>query len=297
LALAGALALAVAPGFATAASAADPATVMLSSGQVVPAEPTLRTPDQETAFREDLGRLVALGVSESEISSRLNVVFSTPPTGSAAKAVEPAHIAGNLKPSGKGGSTSTDGVMSPMGRSVVLPGSDPRNMTVSAPSLAHSVSSQGEIWYAIAKWTWVTYPSSNGVGCNVNVGGRDGFGVSMNRDVQNVGESLLTCNRLGKCDTTLGSLSDNSARGTSYTFQDNIEGGQAVGWGNTDTGTLTFSFRPLSSGCIQAFSKYGHTWSSTAVTGVGVGPWSISISWSAIDNHWDLASAAGSFGC
>jgi hypothetical protein len=44
---------------------------------------------------------------------------------------------------------------------------------------------------------------------------------------------------------------------------------------------------------VQAFGKYGHTWSSTSVSGVSIGLWTIGISYSASTHRWYSASQAG----
>jgi hypothetical protein len=38
---------------------------------------------------------------------------------------------------------------------------------------------------------------------------------------------------------------------------------------------------------FQVFATYGHSWSNTSVSGVGLQPWGASISWSSSKDHWE----------
>ncbi|MEO8093814.1 MAG: hypothetical protein ABI632_02660 [Pseudolysinimonas sp.] len=170
-------------------------------------------------------------------------------------------------------------------------------MRLTAPTFATNGSSQGVVYYAIAKWTYTNPPSVPSIGCVVNVGGRDGFGISLSKQVINLGQSLVACSQLLSCSSTLGSLSSNNAFGAGYTLQDNTSGNVHGPIDNNYTGTLILSYKRLTDGCLQAFARYAHTWSTTAITGFGVGQWAFSISWSNPSHHWDLASAGGRTQC
>ncbi len=158
-----------------------------------------------------------------------------------------------------------------------------------------SSSSKDLIYYAIAKWDW-TNPPSGGSTCQQFDGGRDGFGIAFSDKVVNKGVTLVTCGSIGAECKGRGTLNANSSYGASYTFRDTWAG-QLVGGGVADRGTLTYSFKPTKGGCLQAYSKYAHAWGATTVNGIGVGPWSLSVSWSNSTNRWEKASQAGSYAC
>lgn len=168
-------------------------------------------------------------------------------------------------------------------------------ISVKAPVLAMNGSSQGVIYYATARWDW-TDPPAGGSTCQQFDGGKDGFGIAFNKTVVNKGVSLVTCGAVGTVCKGTGTLSSNSSYGASYVFRDTWAS-TLVGGGIADRGTLTYAFGLASKGCVQAYSKYGHAWGSTNVNGVGIGPWSISISWSSSVNRWEKSSQAGSYGC
>jgi hypothetical protein len=57
------------------------------------------------------------------------------------------------------------------------------------------------------------------------------------------------------------------------------------------SGTVYMYVRDFPCGqTIQAFAKYAHSWSSTAVNGIGVGVNSLTVQWSSSSNGWERAS-------
>lgn len=146
--------------------------------------------------------------------------------------------------------------------------------------------------YVIAKWQFKKRTLSGTGGCTPRVGGRDGFGVTLSRDVKRRSQSLTRCNSVDLCDYG-GSMADNSPRGATYTFQDHQE--VLFPNGDFDHGAITVSFTPYKEkACHQAFAKYAHSWSTSSLTGFGVGPYSFSLQWSSTAHKWERSSSAGS---
>lgn len=153
------------------------------------------------------------------------------------------------------------------------------------------------IYYLKTGWGFTTSrPDGAGSG---NVGGYDGFAFSLSHSVINKGGELYICPRKVtnfKCFYATNYW-DNSAVGQAWRFQDRS---QLLGYPphysgfnySTSSGIAVFAFTPLS-GCLQAFAKYTHTWSSTSVTGVDIGAWSVGFQWSNNNNYWQRTSGAG----
>jgi hypothetical protein len=55
-------------------------------------------------------------------------------------------------------------------------------------------------------------------------------------------------------------------------------------------GEVFYNISSIGCGTVQAFSQYWHTWSSTGINGIGVGPWSFTVSWSSEGHDWPQGS-------
>ena len=145
-------------------------------------------------------------------------------------------------------------------------------------------------YIAAAGWTWKKIPK--------NVGGYDGFGITLNKKVAPLAHSLVyqgNGNFYGK--KKMDQAEQSGPYGAGFVFR---EGPRLYWQGKTDMqgykGLMGISFKASKSGCwgVQAFSKYGHTWKSTNVTGFSIGRWSIGIDWSTTSNKWQQASQPSS---
>jgi len=131
---------------------------------------------------------------------------------------------------------------------------------------------------------------------NCNVGGDDGFGVALSRNVKSVQKYTVATWGTGinyyKISTTRMQPSDANVYGASFMGQDRIhrEGACCPQDYNFYNGNLVYEIKSVGCGTLQAFSKYAHTWKSTTVNSIGVGPYSLSVGWSSSDNKWELAS-------
>lgn len=145
---------------------------------------------------------------------------------------------------------------------------------------------QGNRYVAVAKYRW-TPERWDG-----NPGGPDGFGIAFNQTVTRLGEGARFCDRYGY-NCTSGWIESNNSYGVGFAFQDKYVSGKYRG----AQGLVTMSFRKNRTGCHQFWSKYGHSWSSTSVTGVSIGSGSVGISFSSSSNRFTVASTTGSLHC
>lgn len=268
----------------TMATTADTATVTLLTGQVVPLDPTKRTSAQETAYRNQISQLHAQGKLTPSVMAQMGLRVLTP----SSDAVSPTHAP--MAPS-----TAKPSDFSPMACSIDNPQTSATAISLATPTIVLNGSSQGYIMYANASYKWTSPPEAPST-CRVKVGGVDGFALTLDKAVVNLGVSFIGCNAFNKCAST-GYLATNSQYGGGWAMQD-WAGAITTGYSDTYSGTLTYAFR-FNGGlqCVQAFSKYGHTWNSTSLTGFSIGPWSIGISWSSTSSNWEKSSQAGRYSC
>jgi len=92
---------------------------------------------------------------------------------------------------------------------------------------------------------------------------------------------------------------DNSEAGASFRFKDKLFKDYCSGtdhpscWNYLGAGGLvgvSFTRIPGTTGCIQVFSKYGHTWSSTSVSSVDLSNTHIGFTFTKNKNRWDISS-------
>lgn len=272
------------PAIATDSSPVDNVAA-LSSGVIVSTEPSERTASEEKSFLDEITLLAAQDKLTPERMEELDLT--------AASAPEPAPVA---KP---GASLmtlrKTTSPVTPMyvGCGVYDPADSANDMTLPAPKIVVNGSSRGAVMYAIATFQWKNPPMNDCPPVKSQIGGPDGFAISLNKAVTNKGVSFLGCNALGKCHPDEPWLETNGKYGAGFGFQD---------WGGglfskSYKGTLTYSFTTNLSKCVQAFSKYGHSWDKTSLNGFSIGPWSVGVSWSSASAQWQKSSQAGSYRC
>ncbi|WP_155373473.1 hypothetical protein [Catellatospora vulcania] len=256
----------------------------LLTGQAVPIDPTKRTKEQETAYRDQITLLSAQGKLTPAMMSQMGLRTLTVATGKTPVAQAPA-----APPTAQGSGVS------PMGCSITNPQTGAGAMSVPAPTIVFNGSSQGYQMYATATYKWNSHPEAPST-CKVAVGGVDGIAVALDISVLNDGVSFIGCNIYNKCAST-GYLETNGQYGAGWAFQDWATS-TLLGGGDTYRGSLTFAFRFRGGlGCVQAFSRYGHSWDSTALNGFGIGPWSISAQWTSTSSNWGTSSQTGRYGC
>jgi len=165
-------------------------------------------------------------------------------------------------------------------------------VTLSTPGIYYD--SQAHYYYVTATWNFTKSPPDGG-----EQKGQDGFGVSFSRQINNMGGSLFVCAKNGSTTTNICEYADNyasnNAYGAGWTFSNFVP--LTGGFFAAGHGSMVFAFKLLSSGCLQTFTQYAHSWSSTSVTGVSVGKWSVGVSWRSSGHQWTKASAAGKLGC
>ncbi|MBV6729825.1 hypothetical protein [Nocardioides daeguensis] len=164
---------------------------------------------------------------------------------------------------------------------------------------------QAARYYAISGWKLSNAIKNDmpATGLNVtkNIGGHDGFATSFNASLLLTGYALTYYGDPPFASSAnVANASAANSYGAGYSFQDkgrNVYDMAGTGDNfrtNVRSGQEVISFKK-SGTCksVYGFASYGHTWSSTAVNGVGVGPYSISFQWSTTSNKWTAASQPG----
>ncbi len=173
------------------------------------------------------------------------------------------------------------------------------DVAVTPPSIYWD--SQAQRYYAISKWNWTGYSFGNEINAYWdwrNLGGADAFGTSFNKGLLLTGYSLTTNSDTGG-STSVDPASDANSSGVGYRFQDRIKctpvtSGPCSWRLSVGSGQEVISFKK-SGTCksIYGFAKYAHTWSSTSVNSVSIGPWSIGIGTNDNAHHWSAVSQPG----
>jgi hypothetical protein len=171
------------------------------------------------------------------------------------------------------------------------------------------------LYHATIAFEWINYDWYSDVpyfnGCyNTGLGGPDSLAIRLSGGEYAVyGYSMLIWGRpnLDQYDGDYGwvtqySASNVSQYGAGFTRQDNARSTSSGGWCNggvffkdydMQNGQIYLSVRALDGNCrwAQVFGDYAHSWSSTSITGVEVGPWSFGVSWAGGESKFE--SAAG----
>jgi hypothetical protein len=152
-------------------------------------------------------------------------------------------------------------------------------------------------YYVSGGWKFTSMSSlqSDAGSCyNCTVGGYDAFGVALSRSIGLGYHSVYTwgaSNSFPSSSSRMWAQATNPY-GVAYQGQDRFcrsgNGGCTANDYNFFNGSLFMSISP-GCGYLQAFPTYGHTWSSAQLTGVGVGPWSVSLSWAPDYLGWGKA--------
>ena len=262
--------------------------VAITLGAVLVAPPIAEAAAQNaSATTDDIARAIVElqsgGKSQADIDAALSSEFGlVKPPGPATSLQAPA--------------AQTDGEASVL--------STPANINVFAPSIYRNSSGA---YIVSAGYQFIGRSAleddKGGLGCigSCNLGGADGFGVAFSRPVTSAQSYTLATSGVGDAtsrnyyviSTSRMFVSDGNTYGASFQGQDaaRYDGACCLIDYNVYNGTLVYEIRSIGCGVLQAFSKYGHTWSSTAVNSISVGPWSIGIGWSSTDNKWEKASA------
>ncbi|MFF2845033.1 hypothetical protein ACFVT5_01705 [Streptomyces sp. NPDC058001] len=138
-------------------------------------------------------------------------------------------------------------------------------------------------YIATATWKWKKIPG--------NVKGRDGFAITFNNKVTLIDHSLWYAGREFYKQKTMTQAESSGAYGVGFTFN---EGPKLVSKVDMQgyKGGMSVRFKASKSGCwnVQTYSKYGHSWKSSSMTGISLGKSSIGFSWSNNSNKWQQAS-------
>lgn len=139
--------------------------------------------------------------------------------------------------------------------------------------------------------------NGHSLGCigTCDVAGDDGVGVAFNRNAQSVADYFVTtCGKTDTfpCSNSAWHVEDANQAGAGFAGLDkmNYNGACCRHDYNFYWGSLVYIIANVGCGSFQAFSKYGHTWNSTAVS-VSIGyPLNVGLSFSSSENRWQLGS-------
>jgi len=187
----------------------------------------------------------------------------------------------------------------------IVPFTTANDISLPNPSILYDSCSR--IWSAYATWNFTSISAlagdRNGPASPQNIGGNDGFGMAFSRNVTSVTSYSLDTWGLGSYYPVSYSRAvpvDAGTDGVAYDGQDAFCSGSPRGPCTVSDysfyhGSLIYSIGSIGCGTIQAFSKYGHDWSGTSLSGISVGlPLNIQISFSSSSYSWVRASQPSS---
>ena len=186
----------------------------------------------------------------------------------------------------------------------VMPRSENSGVSLSTPSVYFNTSTGRYQASASFAWKDCTDPWNGQVEpcyatdwSGTNVGGYDGFGIRVSKEVSRRSQSFVVASSTN-CRTTYTNPSDADGWGVVYRNQDKFQNPCGTSHYNWHRGSVVYSFLMLP-GCprgqYQFSSKMAHTWSSTGVSGISVGPRGISVSFSSTENSWTAVSNPKNF--
>ncbi len=169
-------------------------------------------------------------------------------------------------------------------------------------------------YYAASDYRWNNQQTTgDGPNTGGNVGGYDAFSIRFTLDIVNYGTTISICPGAWSGATPYPSTkpaclipgpSENSEDGAAYRYQDRTVGARCSGSDHNScriyvgaNGTLVFTFKRLTAGCLQVFSQYAHTWSSTTISSISVSNSGFSVGFSSSSNRWQRTSQAGRHTC
>jgi hypothetical protein len=197
----------------------------------------------------------------------------------------------------------------------IQPLSAQSDVTISTPTIYYD--SGAGYYYAETSFAWKNLQTKGDGSTTGNVGGYDALAIRFDKDITNMGTSASFCpGNWGGATPYPGTKpacvvvqpEDNNSDGSSYKYQDRLH--QAY-CGGTDypscwvyvgaKGNLVHAFKKSWSGCLQVYSKYGHTWSgvfATQISSVSLSNSGIAINFDSASYRWDISSSnSGKLGC
>ena len=173
------------------------------------------------------------------------------------------------------------------------------DVKAAAPTIEYD--NQAKEYYVIADWDWQNLGFMDD-GANLfspytkNLGGPDGFGISFNTSLLMAGWSASWWGNCHYGTSTSSTASSGNQYGAGFKFQDQDYATNSCFGLNTYHGDEVISFtHTQTKKCqnVQAYTKYGHSWSSTSLTGFSIGLYSVGMSWSTSSNQWEASSQPG----
>jgi hypothetical protein len=141
-------------------------------------------------------------------------------------------------------------------------------------------------------WTRVTEPCYMADANGTNMGGYDGFGIRVSREVSRRSQSFVVATPTN-CRQWYANPADADGWGVVYRNQDRFKDVCGTSHYNWHRGAIVYSFMTLPgcpSGQYQFSTKMAHTWSSSGVSGISVSNRGIVVSFSSTDHQWTAVS-------
>lgn len=155
-------------------------------------------------------------------------------------------------------------------------------------------------YYYIVSYSWRTmsrfrseWPLICGDPCALS--GTDGFGISLNRNVNGWGGYSMTTWGYWYFGRSTGRtwLDTNSASGLWFEGVDHFKGSGGDDF-SFHNGQIVFNITDPGCGPLAAVAKYSHTWSDVSINNVSIGYLAIGLGWTSSSNRWGKSGEASS---
>ncbi|CAM4437053.1 coiled-coil domain-containing protein [Paenibacillus tarimensis] len=149
-------------------------------------------------------------------------------------------------------------------------------------------------WVVSVDYEWANREYLNQKSGDGNLGGYEGFTVGLNRQILTHSTSAYVYDYWeGQSQDNVTFYEDYSNYGRSWKWQDKINAGKIRNY-NSHSGNFNiyfeFATEPSSGNKTQYHGTYAHTWNTTSISSLGIGPYSATIGWSNEGYNWSDAS-------
>ncbi|WP_155370514.1 hypothetical protein [Catellatospora vulcania] len=171
------------------------------------------------------------------------------------------------------------------------------DLNLPAPTLYHDTSCGQNRWYVIGNFNWRNRAWESEANCypyRCVLGADDVAGIALSRPVASYGGWSFVHYDTKGASYLASYAEDANTSGVVYAEPDYVQwmgtsnGGWKYDWAS---GQIVYSIADPGCGPLRALTVVSHNWSTTSINGVGVGPWSISVSWSPSAYGWKAVSS------
>lgn len=146
-------------------------------------------------------------------------------------------------------------------------------------------------WNSEAQWR---ADCPTGTYSSANVGGNDSFGIAFSKAINRYSQQFQTWDNNGIRQTNTSTATKANSYGVAFSRQDKaLNSGDIYTW---DSGMIGLYMLPQSTGYMTFWQEMAHTWSSTGVSAVSIGPGGITFTFTSSNNKWEaVAPVAGEY--